>query len=268
MLNAAGRLLLEAFERWRQGAVDDLAAALAYYSLFSLTPLLMLGVAVSGALTGRGRATEFVSELARLTVGAQGLQLIRPMLDAAPLPHAITLATVVGLGALVYGASTLFLHLHGAFNSIWKAPERTTHWLRSYLERRLLSIAVVLCMAVLLIVGPVLDLGLARLGRSQWLGVPVSVALETGIFGALFRFLPDVVLPWRALSQGALLTAVLFAAAQSILGLYLDHVASRSIYGAAGSLIALLVWVYVSAHILLFGAEFTQVLREREGGGS
>src|SRR5579885_1810230 len=128
---AAGKLLLRVIARWRRDNVDRLAAALAYYSMFSLAPLLMLGVAISNALQGSRRTTRFVSELAQLTLGDRGVQVIKPVLESAPRPHAVTLATVIGLLTMLYGASNLFVHLQAALNSIWEAPAGGKHWLRT-----------------------------------------------------------------------------------------------------------------------------------------
>lgn len=255
--------------RWNEDAVDTSAAAAAYYSMFSVAPMLMLGVAFSNYLEGRRRTAAFVSDLASLTLGDRGVQLVKPMIQAAPQPRAVTLATVVGLAAMIYGASSLFVHLQAALDGIWRGQRPPgKSWLRAYLHRRVVSIAVLFFVLALLLIGPALSLLMARVGGSQWLALPVSLAVETMLFGAVYRLLPSATLAWRELLPGAVLAASLFTAAQSLLGLYLGRIAARTMYGAAGSLVALLVWVYVSAQVLLYGAEFIQVLRERAGGGA
>ncbi len=258
----AAALVWKAVVRWRHDNADRLAAAVAYYSMFALAPLLMIGVALSNYLEGRRRTAEFVSQLATVTLGERGMQIARPVIESAPRSHALTFTTLFGVLTLIYGASNLFVHLQASLNAIWGAPpRRRRHWLVTYLERRAFSVGVVFFVALLLLIGPALNIEIGRLGRSQWLGVPFSLLLETVLFAGMYRLLPDVTVAWRDIIPGAVLTASLFTAAQSLLGLYLGRIAARSMYGAAGSLVALLVWVYVSAQILLLGAEFIAVLR-------
>lgn len=260
----AGSLLWRALVRWRRDSADRMAAALAYYSMFALAPLLMIGVAMSNYLEGRRRTEAFVSDLATITFGDRGVQIVRPMIESAPKAHAITLATVIGAVTMLYGASNLFVHLQASLNIIWSAEHpKDKSWLRAYVERRMFSVGVVFFLVLLLLLGPALNAEIGRLGRSPWLGLPLSLVVETAVFAAVYHLLPDVDLEWRHILPGCVLAAALFTGAQSLLALYLGRIASRSIYGAAGSLVALLIWVYVSAQILLYGAEFIAVLRER-----
>jgi membrane protein len=165
------------------------------------------------------------------------------------------------LTTLVFGASNFFLHLQDALNIIWQAPPAKPGLLRRVLKRRVLSFALVMLVPVLLLTGPLISAVLSWLGKTQGSTIVVSLIVETVIFALVFKVLPDIPVPWQDVWVGALFTAALFTVGQTILGFYLNHVAARSVYGAAGSLVALLIWVHASAQMLLLGAEFIQVYK-------
>lgn len=258
----AARLVGRAFLRWKRDHIERFAAALAYYSMFSLAPLLMLGVAVAQYVASRRQTAEFVGGLAHATMGEIGPRLVEPILRTAPRPGTDITATILALLTLLYGASGLFTHLQEALDSIFGAPPRTVSWLRAYVKRRLSAALVCAAFVLLLVVGPTAATAAAALGRSQWSNVAISVLLETFGFALIFRYVPNIRLPWATVLPGAVMTASLFTAGQSLLALYLGAIAARTVYGAASSLAALLVWVYASAQLLLFGAEIIQAWRD------
>jgi membrane protein len=259
------RLLREAGRKWKQDRADVMAAALAYYSAFSLAPLVMLGVAVSSLHEGAQQSQRFMLVLMETVVGPRGAEAVRPMVESAGRMRHGAWATAVGVVTLVYGGSTLFVHLQTALNVIWDAPVRKKGWLRHHLKKRLFSLLLVGGLPAVLIIGPALSSWLRVMGRSQAGSVALSLLVETALFGFIFKVLPDVVVPWEDVWVGSLFTASLFTLFQTLMGFYLNGVAARSVYGAAGSLVALLVWIHVSAQILLFGAEFVQAYkRERD----
>lgn len=254
------RLLREAGAKWKRDRADVLAASLAYYSVFALAPLVMLGVAVLSLRSETSESRRFMLDLFGMFVGERGAEAIRPMVESAgKLRHGAWAAFSVA--TLVYGASSLFVHLQDSLNHIWNAPPRGRHWIVRFLRRRLLSFALVLLVPALLVLGPALSAALSSFGHPQGGGIVLSLLLETLVFAFIFKFLPDVPVPWADVWVGALFTASLFTLGQTLLGVYLNRIAARSVYGAAGSLVALLVWVHVSAQILLFGAEFIQVYK-------
>lgn len=263
-MKEAAKLFGRALLRWRRDHVERFAAALAYYSMFSLAPLLMLGVAVANRVASRRQTAEFVGSLAEATMGEAGRRVVGPILDLAPRPGADITATVFAFLTLLYGASSLFTHLQEALDSIFGSPPRKTSWLLAFVKRRFIAGAVCSAFVVMLVAGPTYGTAALRVGRAPWLHLPLSLLVETLSFAMIFRLLPGIKLPWATIMPGAFLTAAFFTGAQSLLALYLSFIAGRSVYGAASSLVALLVWVYASAHLLLFGAELIQAWRDME----
>jgi membrane protein len=259
---------------WRDDGLR-LGAALSYYTVFSLAPVLILSVAIGGLAFGAEAASgRIVTELRGL-MGAEGAQAIQTLIERASLrPDAGWAATLFGVGAILFGASGAFAELQHALNSIWevKAPERR-RWL-SLLRTRLASFALVLAIGFLLLVSLVLSALIAALDDLMaGVGVlqPVltvaqalfSYAVATVLFALIFRVLPDRRAPWRDIWAGAALAAALFAAGKFAIGFYIANSAVASAYGAASSLVVLLIWVYYSSQILFIGAELTQALEQR-----
>lgn len=254
---ALGRLLRAAVMNWRKDKARQLAAALAYYSIFSLAPLLMLGVALAGMLAGREAPREvMLNSLARVFGGQT--EALEPILDSVARPRSGIWATLIGLVLMFIGASGVFLQLQEALDTIWGAPLRRSG-LSAYVRRRAFSVLFVLLVLLLLLIVPAATSRLADfLGRSRIWDFFIALSVETVLFASLFKFLPDARVLWREVWPGALLTACLFSLGQEVLALYLVRFGAKSVYGAAGSLVALLIWIYTSAQILLFGAEFIQ----------
>jgi membrane protein len=252
------------------------AAALAYYTVFALPPLLILLTVVVGFFwdpmeVQRSLETQFSS-----LVGAEAGQAIREMLTHAKRPGAGgVLATVVGLGALLFGALGAFMQLQGALNRAWEVkPDPKKGGIRRFIAKRVLSAGMILAVAFLLMVSLALSAFLSALGsRLTFIPEPalhtvdatLSFAVITVLFAAIFRFLPDAEIAWRDVWLGALVTAMLFVVGKFAIGFYLGRSAPGDAYGAAGALAVILVWIYYGGMIVLFGAEFTQAWAGRRG---
>ncbi|MBI2386009.1 MAG: YihY/virulence factor BrkB family protein [Elusimicrobia bacterium] len=263
----------------RQSAADRvpmMGAALAFYAVFSIAPLLVISMSVAGLFFGERGGAEVLDTLGG-AAGDHGAQALRSMVEgAASRPFAGRTAAAIGVLTLLIGASSVFAQLQESLNVIWKvAPATDAHW-RDTARRRLLTFGMVGGIAALLLASVIVTAVLSAAGRfagadsgsaAWWPAVNslVSAAVMTGLFGAVFKYLPDARLPWRAALRGGFWTSLLFAAGQQAIGLYLGRTAVASTYGAAGSLVALLLWVYYSAQIVLFGAEVTRAYVLLEG---
>lgn len=248
--------------RWRRDRAGVHAASLAFYSAFALAPLVMFAAAVSSLYAGPFESRRFMLDLLRTLFGDGGTEAVRPMIDNAGELQRGAWATLISFATLLYGASTLFVELQDSLNVIFAAPERRRGWFRRALKRRLLSFGLVATIPLIVLAGPAWSAALGFLGRSQFGSIALSLAVQTALFAFIFKVMPDTPVPWRDVWPGSAFTAALFTLGQTLLGLYLTRVAARSVYGAAGSLVALLLWIHVSAQILLFGAEFVQEYRK------
>jgi membrane protein len=274
----AFKLVKETFSEWQEDNVPLLAAALAYYTLFSLAPLLMIAIAIAGAFFGEEAAQRDIAGQIQGMVGKDGAEAIQAMIQNAHKPSAGgAIATLFGVVTLVLGASGVFGQLQTALNTIWEVKPKPGQGLKSFLKSRFLSFAMVVVIGFLLLVSLVLSAILAGISNFfgsvlpalTALGVVLNFALAFGVttvlFAAIYKFLPDVKVPWSNLWVGAAVTSLLFSIGRFLIGLYLGNSAVGSTYGAAGSLIVILIWVFYSAQILLIGAEFTQVYAKNRG---
>ena len=269
------RRVFDLFKKaWSEFSADKaqrLAAALAYYTLFSIAPLLLIAIAIAGLVFGRSQAqAQIITQLRTLT-GPAGAKAIQTMLISAAKPKTGTLAIVIGFATLLFGAAGVFGQLKDALNTIWNVPEKKSGGILVMLKEEFLSFTMVLGAGFLLLVSLVIDAALSAIGSALWQPIQllVSFAVVTVLFAMIFRFLPDERVEWRDVWFGAAFTSLLFVLGKFALGLYLGKSAIGSSYGAAGSLVVLLVWIFWSANILFFGAEFTQVYaRERRVAGS
>jgi membrane protein len=278
ILSSVFGLLKDTYSAWSEDRAPRLGAALAYYTIFSIAPLLIVAVGIAGQIFGEEAARGEVMSQVEETVGGPAAATIQDMLRHSYTSGTSIWATVVGLAVLLFGASGVFVQLQDALNTIWRvAPRPDRGWLE-VVRDRFLSFGAVLATGLLLLVSLAANTALAALGKflapdalpgglSLWQGLNalVSLAFFTLLFALLFKLLPDVYLAWRDVWIGALVTAVLFTIGNYLIGLYLGYTSTASAFGAAGSLVVLLVWVYYSAQILLFGAEFTYVLACRRG---
>lgn len=262
-------MLKEAFEDWKDDKAPRLGAALAYYTIFSLAPLLLIAVAIAGLAFGREAAQGRIVDEIGGVLGKQGGEAIQAMVEGARKPAEGILATVTGVVALLFGASGAFNELRQAMNTVWEVPERAGGGLKALVKDRILSFAMVLFIGFLLLVSLVVSAALSAMGDAlgSIANAVVSVAVITVLFAMIFKFLPDAqpAIAWKDVWAGAFMTSVLFTIGKQAIGLYLGRGTVGSAYGAAGSLLVVLVWVYYAAQILFFGAELTQVYAARHG---
>lgn len=272
----AGQLLVRSVRKWQTDRADRLSAALAFYALFSLAPLLVIVITVVGQVFGPAAVSgEIVSQFSSLIGPAAARQIETVIQNATLSPSGPAAALLAGL-MLIVGATAVFGQVKDALNIIWDAPRPSRGRLHRLLRDRLLSLALVLVLAFLLLISLVLSAGLTAL--SHWAvsifpqtpvlaarGVEFVVALVvfTLLFATIFVVLPDVRIAWRDVWIGALATATLFDLGKYLIGLYLGQSNFGSVFGAAGSMAIILVWLYFSAALFLLGAEFTRVYSQR-----
>jgi membrane protein len=272
-----GDLLKHTASDWKEDKAARLAAALAYYTAISIAPLLVVIIAIAGMVLGEEAARgAILGELGGL-VGHESAQTVESMIAAANRPRSGALATAFGIGVLIFGASGVFKELQDSLNTIWEVKPKPGQGLRAFIRKRFLSISMVFGTAFLLLVSLVVSTALSALGRVverflpgapiiwQILGNLVSFGIVTLLFAMIFKFLPDVKIQFRDVWIGAVVTALLFMFGKFLLGLYLSRSSVTTGYGAAGSIVAMLLWVYYSAQIFFFGAEFTQAYARRYG---
>jgi membrane protein len=273
LLGIAKRTITEAGE----DKIPRLAASLAYYTLLSLSPLLVLAVAVAGLVFGEEAARGQITQQLQTLFGAQAGDAIQAMLAHAKQPGSGSiLGTAVSIVVLLFGASGVFGELQDSLNTIWEVQPRPGRGILGFVKDRFFSFTMVLGVAFLLLVSLIISAALAAVGDwvsafsgAEWLwqGVNflVSMALIALLFGLVFKVIPDVKIRWRDVWLGAVVTAALFTLGKFLIGLYVGKAGVASPYGAAGSLVVIVVWVFYSAHILFIGAEFTQVYARAMG---
>jgi len=272
------QMIKAAVNAWLDDYAPSMGAALSYYTLFSLAPLLIIVIAVAGMVFGQQAAQgEIVAQL-RGIMGAEGALAVEGLLKAAREPAKGMVATIVGIAILLLGATAIFAELQSALDRIWRvsAPQAESgiwHLLRT----RLLSFGLVLGLGFMLIVSLVVSAALAALGKwwggwfQGWdvflesLNFAISFGIFTLLFAMIYKIMPRANIPWRDVWTGAAVTALLFTIGKVLIGLYLGKSSLASGFGAAGSFVVLIAWVYYSAQIFLFGAEYTWVYANRHG---
>jgi membrane protein len=263
---------------WWNDNVPRLGASLSYYTLFALAPVLIIAIAIAGVFFGPEAVRGEVVSQIRGLMGEDGARAVQAMLEGAAKPSDSRVATAVGLLTFFIGATGAFLELQTALNGIWRVkPKESEKWWRALVMQRLISFGLVIAVGFLLLVSLVVSAGLSALNRYMGAAFPemaevwtainmlVSFGVVTLLFALVYRVLPDVKLGWRDVWLGAVVTAGLFTIGKSLIGLYLGTSGVASTYGAAGSVIVLLIWVYYSAQIVLLGAEFTRAWVEYQG---
>jgi membrane protein len=270
-------MLKEALRDWNEDNAPRLGAALSYYTIFSIAPLLLISIAAAGLVFGAEAAQGRVVAQVQGLIGRTAAEAIQGMIENARKPGQGVLATVLGFATLLFGAGGAFNELRAALDVVWEIPPRKGGGVLAMVRERLASFAMVLVVGFLLLVSLVLSAGISAFevkgtfpGSGLVLQVVnngVSLAVITVLFALIFKYLPDAHPPvaWKDIWIGAFITAALFTLGKYAIGLYLGRSAVGSAYGAAGSLVLLLVWVYYSAQILFFGAELTQVYARRHG---
>lgn len=270
-------ILKKAFKEWSDDNAARLAAALAFYTVLSIAPLFLIAVAIAGAVFGREAATGALNDQLRGLIGDAGAEVARTTVEHADQPKAGVLATIIGVITLLFGASGVFGELQSALDAVWNVKPKPGRGIWGTIRDRFLSFSMVLVFGFLLLVSLVITTALAAVGKyTEGLapGVPVmmqvanfvfSFVLIAGLFALMFKYLPNAKIAWRDVWFGALVTAVLFTLGKYAIGLYLGRSAPGTPFGAAGSLVAFVVWVYYSGLIVFFGAELTQVTAEHAG---
>jgi membrane protein len=268
-------LALATLGGWRKHDLPTLSAALAYYTVLSLAPLLILAVAIGGLLFGEQAARGQIVWEIRDLVGKQGAEAVQSMLQQARHPATGLFATIIGLITLVVGASGVFAQLRDSLNLIWDAPAQASGGIGAAIKYRFFSFAMVFGIGFLLLVSLIVSAALSAIEKywAHLLPTPallqgfnflLSLAVETTLFALIYKIVPDVRVAWRSVWLGAACTGLLFTAGKLLIGVYLGKASVGSAYGAAGSLVILLVWVYYSSQIFFTGAVLTHEMAAQQ----
>lgn len=267
-------LVKETYNQWSDHQAPRLGASVAFYSLLSFAPLLVLITALIAIVFGQQSAQSALINEARQFIGEHGAATVDQLLQSAQKPSSGVFASVVAFITLLFGASGVFIELQDALNLMWDAKPQNAGGVLGMIRQRLFSFGMILSIGFLLLISLLISAALAYIGRSfsHLLPVPafvleainfiVSFAVITALFALMFKYVPTAKISWRDVGIGAVGTALLFTIGKFLLGLYLGKASVASTYGAAGSLVAVIVWIYYSAQIFFFGAEFTHVYAE------
>lgn len=271
------RILRDTYTDWMEDNALRLSAALAYYSVFSIAPLLVIAVGIAGLVLGEEAVRGQLDDQLKAYLGAQAAQGVQGMVKSAAKPAESVVSAIVGFATLLLGASGVFGQLKDALNTIWEVKAKPSSGIVSFIRDRLLNFGMVLVIGFLLLTSLLLSTVLAAATKyvgeivqiqavlGAVLGSAVSIGLATVLFALIFKVLPDAKILWQDVWHGAVVTAVLFEIGKFALGFYLGRESTASSFGAAGSVVLLLLWVYYASCILLFGAEFTQVYAKAAG---
>ena len=263
---------------WLAGNAPNYAGSLAFFTLFSIATVIILAVQVISLVMSTDAAMAQIMTQLEGTIGKEGAEAVQTAVVNSQLQEGGIFPTLLGISIMIIGATTVFAQMQRSLNTIWEVvprPSRNTLWL--LIKSRLLSLTVVLSLGFVLLVSLLLSVAVSSIlaFAQHWLPISglmvrsaevvISITVTTLLFGTLFRVLPDVILHWKQVITGAFMTALLFAAGRYLISLYLAHTATASTYGAAGSLVVLLMWVYYSSLILVLGAAFTRARAEAQG---
>ncbi len=267
----AWTLVTRTVSSWLDDYAPSMGAALAYYTVFSVAPLVLIVIAVAGLVFGQEASQGEVVEQLQLLMGEEAAQAVQEMLRSVHQPARGTLATIGGVAVLLVGATTVFAELQNSLDRIWRAPARTSSGVWNLVRARLLSFGMILAIGFLMIVSLVASAALAALA-TWWQPVfgsyeRMASAFNTGLsfvflavsFALIYKLIPRVSIAWRDVWLGAIVTALLFNFGKLLIGQYIGRTAITSTFGAAASIAVLLIWVYYAAQIFLLGAEFTRV---------
>ena len=277
-IKAIPSLLKAAATGWMDANAARVAAALAYYTLLSMAPLVVLCIAIAGFVFGETAAREHLIQQVGMLIGPQGAEALKAVVKNAHQSTSGGISSIVSIAVLLFGASAVFGELQDALNTIWGVKPKPGRPILQIVRERLFSFSMVIGLAFLLLVSLVMSTVVTALGtfmseklpggEALWfiLNLALSLGVNTLLFAAIFKVVPDVEVRWRDVWIGALFTAVLFSLGKQLLAWYLGTSTVASSYGAAGSVVALVVWVYYSAQLVFLGAEFTQAYARRFGG--
>lgn len=267
-LKALSDMAKQTWQEWNDDEAPRLGAALAFYSVLSIGPLLLVSIWGAGLIFGEDNASRYILDEMRGMLGADGAKAIEDILLHTHNETGGLLTAIIGLATLIFSATGFFDQLQSTFNRIWNVPKQKSD-LKDYIFKRLLSFSMVVGIGLLLLFSLIISAALTALTDMlgdatpalllQVVNLVLSFAITTLLFAVAFNVLPDIHIKWRDVWVGAALTALLFSIGKFLIGLYLGHSNIGTSYGTAGSMIILLVWIYYSAQIIFFGAEFTQV---------
>ncbi|MCA9972177.1 MAG: YihY/virulence factor BrkB family protein [Anaerolineales bacterium] len=272
------QLITRTFKEWQDDRASRLAAALTFYAVLSIPPLLVLISTLIGQFASRETAQRTIRMQAQQWIGGEGANAVQLILDAATQPTNLSLAALISFAVLFFSASGIFVQLQEAMNTIWNVMPDPDKGLMNTIRKRAISFVMVLVAGLLFLLLIVVSSVVAFLGNAiseflpGWLPIiqvlngVLALVMLTGVFALMYKILPDVKVEWRDVGVGAAVTAVLLLLGVLLLGVYLRFSNPASAYGAAGSLIALMIWLYFSAQVFLLGAEFTQVYTNMYGG--
>ncbi|GAA6624051.1 YihY/virulence factor BrkB family protein [Scytonema sp. NUACC26] len=270
-------LLKETYKEWSDDKASRLAAALSYYTIFSIAPLLIIVIAIAGVVLGEEAARGAISNQLQGLIGQAGAEVIQTAIENASQPQTGTIASLISIVVLIFGATGLFSELQDSLNTIWEVQPKPGRAIKTMVRKRFASFAMVIAIGFLLLVSLVLSAVLAGIVNYfsnllpgidfiwQIVNFVLGFVVTTILFGLIFKVLPDVKITWNDVIIGAALTSLLFSIGRYLLGQYLGNGSFGSTYGAAGSLVVILAWVNYAAQILFFGAEFTQVYARKYG---
>jgi membrane protein len=271
-------MLKATFLAWRADNASQQAAALAFYTLFSLAPVLIIGIAIAGFVFGESAARGEIFDQIQGIVGDSSAEAIEALIQSASRPHAGLMATIIGVAAMLIGATAAFNQLHTGLNAVWHVTGKPSRGIvMGEIQRRLISFLMVLGIGFLLLLSLLVSISFSALTKALSGFLPPipyfgrfwsfigSFAIAILLFAMIFKVLPDVKIAWGDVWIGSSVTSLLFTLGKVLIGLYLGRKSVSSAYGAAGSLIVVFFWVYYSAQILFFGAEFIRVYSERHG---
>jgi membrane protein len=270
-------LFRDVVDNWQRDKVPTLASSLAFFTVISLAPTLILIVAIASFAFGTETVRRELVEYAHNLMGGQGAAVVQGALERARPSERDTIATIIGLGTMIFGATVVFFNLQDALNSVWGVPPKPWRGILGFLRDRFFPLTMVLVLGLLIMFMLLASAALTTLSYHfpytlpitpfwiQTLNFIVSLAMLTIIFAAVYKILPEVRIAWSDVWVGALFTAFLFSVGKTLIGMYLGTATVGSAYGAAGSLVVLLLWIYYSAQIFFFGAEFTQAYAHRFG---
>jgi membrane protein len=270
--NFIWRLLKQTAIAWNHHEATRLGASLAFYTVLSLAPLVILTIAIASIFVDVREARQDVTQQFRELLGPAGAEAVRNLITHGKDVKAGSIASILGIGTLLFGASQVFSELQAALNKIWEVDAAKTSGIIAIVRQRFLSFGLVLTIGLMLLISLILSAALAAFGAEmhgvlplpEWMmhgfDLLVTIAATSGLFALIFQYIPQADTRWRQSLIGGLVTASLFAIGKTLIGLYLGKAGIGSAYGAAGSLVVVVAWVYYSAQIFFFGAEFTHAL--------
>ena len=274
------QFLKTTINEWVEAEPFQLAAALSYYTLFSLAPLLLIAIGIAGFVFGREAAQNQIVETLQGMIGQDSAKTVQEMIQASnEKPKTGMISTIIGFGALLFGAGGVVGQLQTSLNKMWEVTPKPGQGIWGFLRQRFFSFAMVLAIGFLLLVSLVVTAVLSSftgmlsslLGDATLIAHAIDILVSFGfvtlLFALIYKYVPDVEIEWRDVWVGAALTAILFTVGKYLIGLYIGTSGVSSTFGAAGSLITILVWVYYSSLIFFLGAEFTRVYATQYGSG-